>query len=358
MRWIGYLLHATLLVALAAAYTAPFVDPRMFWPPAMLGLVFPWLWLANVAALCFWLFWRRWRAAVLTGLILLPAIGPLPRYWGGGGPSAEGQTVTRNTLRVLSWNVRIFNKNTAGAPFSGRGDMMDLLHAEAPDVLCLQEYFTVPGAGAENHDRLVKASTGLRHESLWKAIVDRRGRTWGLAIFSRYPILDQGVVAFPESVLNGCQWADLDLPGGRTRIFNVHLQSIKLSHEVYAMGEAVNDMRAPERRRDLLRKFRDAYFMRAKQAALVSEAVAASPYPVILCGDFNDPPQSFAYRRTRASLQDAFAEAGHGLARSHATLPGVRIDYILPDTSWNVMSYSTVKSRLSDHFPVSAGLAR
>src|ERR1017187_5142624 len=68
---------------------------------------------------------------------------------------------------------------------------------------------------------------------------------------------------------------------------------------------------------------------RATQAEEVSDEIRRSPYPVILCGDFNEVPLSYAYRILTQGLHDDFQEAGWGSGTSHSdALPWTRIDYI------------------------------
>ncbi len=359
MRWIGYFLHALLVLGLVMAYVAPVMDPRTFWPPAFAGLAFPLLFLGNLGFGLLWLVTRRWKGFALAVVLLLPAIQVLPRYlqWGGTRETAAAESPSER-LRVLSWNVRIFNKNVADTRFAGRDDMLAAMRQEEADIVCLQEYFSIASSPYGDHNQRMAEQVGLEHQAVWEAIVDRQGRMWGLGIFSRYPVLRQGAIDFPENVLNGCQWADIDAPGGVIRVFNLHFQSIQISHEIYSAGSAIDDIRDSGARNALLRKLLYAFRYRAAQADRVAEAVAASPYPVLLCGDFNDPPESYAYRTARGRLQDAFVEAGSGLGRSHATLPGVRIDYIMPDTGWRVTEYKHIALPISDHFPVLAELQR
>lgn len=364
MRWIGYILHGLLGLGLVLAYAAPVMDPRGFWPPAFAGLAFPLLLLGNGCFALLWLFVRKWKGLAFALILLLPALAVLPRYL-QFGPKAEassetavGDGVPQERLRVLSWNVRIFNKNVADTRFAGRDEMLTAMREEDPDIVCLQEYFSINGSPFGDHNQRMAEQVGLPHRAVWEAIVDRQGRMWGLGIFSRYPVLRQGAIEFPENVLNGCHWADIDAPGGVIRVFNLHFQSIQISHQVYSAGSAIDDMRDSGARKALLKKLLYAYRYRAAQADRVAEAIAASPHPVLLCGDFNDPPQSYAYRTARGRLQDAFAEAGSGLARSHATLPGVRIDYIMPDTGWAVVGYKHLALPISDHFPILAELER
>ena len=354
MRWIWFIINLAVIAALGTAYAAPYVDPRAFWPPAMAGLIFPVLVLLNLLFFINWLVLRRWVFAAVAGLALLPSLWVSNQYAGFHGAADQDEaTVSTKPLRVMSWNVRVFNKNAPEGRFTGREDMLDLMHREQPDVICLQEFFTVPGSDDADHEKLVREASGLGYSRIWEALHDNKGRQWGLAIFSRYPILEKGEVDFPGGgILNGCQYADLDAPMGRVRVFNMHLQSIHLSAVTYDLEEAVAEMSEANSRRATMLKFRDAYQARADQATRVEDAVLDSPWPVVLCGDFNDPPQSFAYQRVSSSLQDAFTLAGKGLARTHATLPGVRIDYVMVDSSFAVQSYQTPPIQISDHFPV------
>ncbi|MBI1192553.1 MAG: hypothetical protein GC205_05195 [Bacteroidetes bacterium] len=369
MRWIGFLLNLAVMAALGVAYMAPYLDPRTFWPAAFAGLVFPILVGLQGLFLIFWLAGRKWVFAGIAAVALLPALRESAHYlrWPyvsfGKERSVEGldslATAQPSSLRILSWNVRVFNKNTPDVRFAGRDSILALLAAQQPDVICFQEYFTMPTVEGNDHQKLVREATGLPYFSFWEALRDKKGRQWGLAIVSRYPVLEAGEVDFPGGgVLNGCQYADLETPSGRIRIFNTHLQSIHLSTEDFGLDDAVSELSEANTRRVTLLKFRDAYQARADQATRLEDAVLDSPWPVVLCGDFNDPPQSYAYHRVSFGLQDAFSVAGRGLARTHASLPGVRIDYVLVDTALEVLRYSALPRKITDHYPIVVELGK
>ena len=100
-----------------------------------------------------------------------------------------------------------------------------------------------------------------------------------------------------------------------------------------------------------------AFSIRARQARTVAAHIRRCPYPVIVCGDFNDTPLSYTYHVLGKQLQDAFAEAGFGLSNTYnGLLPSFRIDYILYSSHFKAVSYSCDRIDLSDHFPVSAVL--
>ena len=85
----------------------------------------------------------------------------------------------------------------------------------------------------------------------------------------------------------------------------------------------------------------------------MAEHIRKSPYPVIVCGDFNDTPVSYAYRTVLGDLKDAFVESGRGISNTYnGILPSFRIDYILYDPKFSAGNYRRDKVYLSDHFPV------
>jgi endonuclease/exonuclease/phosphatase family metal-dependent hydrolase len=387
MQGLIFLFNLVLMATLGMAYASPYLDPRIFWWPALSGLVFPALVILQVLFVLYWFGSRRWIYSAVAVLALLPAGRELPHYlrWGGregealqqalesvaqagqeavstaeGVPAQQtGQErwelppTSTQALRVLSWNVRVFNKNS-DPRFSGRDEMVaQMAHSQA-DVICLQEYFTFPGSDDHDHQRAIREASGLKHHKLWEALRDENGRKWGLAIYSRYPILDAGVLTFEEhGILNGAHYADIEHPVlGRLRLFNAHLQSIQLATVEYGLDDALEEMRDANKRRGVLEKFRRGYELRAAQASTLEDAVRESPWPVVLCGDFNDPPQSYAYQRLAYELNDAFALAGKGIARTHINLPAVRIDYVLLHPSLDALHYVSPPSQLSDHYPV------
>ena len=96
---------------------------------------------------------------------------------------------------------------------------------------------------------------------------------------------------------------------------------------------------------------------RAPQAMDVAAQIEASPYPVIVCGDFNDTPASFAYGRIARGLHDAFVERGSGASGTYDRLFNMfRIDYIMVSDGLEVVNYYTFDEVYSDHMPVAAGV--
>jgi endonuclease/exonuclease/phosphatase family metal-dependent hydrolase len=102
---------------------------------------------------------------------------------------------------------------------------------------------------------------------------------------------------------------------------------------------------------------KQAFQLRAGQAAMVEKQINASKYPAIITGDFNDVPSSYTYRKITAGWKDAFLEKGFGLGVTYMGLsPTLRIDYILTNTAWEVKAFEQVDENLSDHHMIMADL--
>ena len=184
-----------------------------------------------------------------------------------------------------------------------------------------------------------------------------------MAIFSRFPIVRQGVIAFGHLSQNHAMWADLARPAARTgrgrpdtiRVFNLHLQSMSMADADIA---AATGSRAGLRAKapNLLRRFRYGAESRGNQIDTVVARVARSPYPVLLAGDTNDLPYSYVYDQLADHLQNAWATVGLGIGATYnGRLPGLRIDQQFAGPQWQVQACQVHREiKWSDHFPVEA----
>ena len=176
----------------------------------------------------------------------------------------------------------------------------------------------------------------------------------GTCIYSKYPIKAKGEIDFGTNT-NSCLWADLEHPKGTIRVYSVHLQSNRVSKQA---DEIIDNANLQEKEtwdgiRGILSKYSQTTRKRAKQAALVADHAAKSPYPVLISGDLNDPPTSFTYSRLCSDYQDSFVEAGSGIGTTYAgKIPMLRIDYILADDNFSVHSFNVKKKNFSDHYPI------
>ena len=156
-----------------------------------------------------------------------------------------------------------------------------------------------------------------------------------LAVFSRWPVGNVQEYYFPDSY-NKMLQADIRMIGQTFRLFNVHLQTTGMN-ESSSMKDRLQTMRHHAIRRN-------------RQADLLANAIAESPYPVIVCGDFNDIPASYVYRKISRSLQDCFLQAGRTWKGSYQRWGDfLRIDYTLCSPAFQVNCYQLVSNPWSDH---------
>lgn len=360
--------------------------PAGTWWPAVFGaLTVPGALLAAAALALYWLR-RNWRVALLPAAALAlcwphvqrglalhwPAAGAAGSTQSGApgrGPGAEFlPAAAPGALRLLSANVRIFNvyAELRDPDFTSSKAFIAWLAASPADVLCLQEFYNEPRGSRENGqvfrsaERLGRGSG--RHAFVSTSLTNRIGAAFGLAIFSRFPIVRRGTVPFGKLSQNHAMWADLARPGGpgrprpdTVRVFNLHLQSMSLAeNDIVAASTTQAGLR--DKAPNLLRRFRNGAVARAWQTDTVLARVRRSPYPVLLAGDFNDLPYSYPYDQFAGALTNAWAAAGLGLgATYHGRLPGLRIDQQFAAAPWQVLGCRVHDEILwSDHFPVEA----
>ena len=90
--------------------------------------------------------------------------------------------------------------------------------------------------------------------------------------------------------------------------------------------------------------------MRAEQAKLVMDHARESPFPVVICGDFNDTPLSYTYHEFQKEYSDAFRQLSSGIGATYAgKIPAGRIDYIFYGSGLKGWQFGLQKETWSDH---------
>ena len=153
----------------------------------------------------------------------------------------------------------------------------------------------------------------------------RTNRTYhvGVAIFSRHPFYDSLRIRYTGPVnlraaesLIAC---DFEIHGKKIRVYNTHLQSVLFQKKDYRDIQIIRNAEDSmmEASKSLLRKLKQGYRSRSNQVDLVRKQLDHSPYPEIICGDFNDVPNSYTYL-SKGDRKDAFKEKGNGIGRTFA----------------------------------------
>jgi endonuclease/exonuclease/phosphatase family metal-dependent hydrolase len=352
-----------LVIVYLLACFIPFLNAGKYWPIAILGLGFPLMLVLLIAFILIWAIVRsKWAFLPLVALII--SWQQISAFFAFGMPSSQPGPPPENSLRVLSWNVSSWdeaNKHKNGGQ-SHRRDMLALIRSQDPDILCLQEFFEFESSNYYEPNIPAVRAMGYPYYYFVPHYF-RYGKAYrmGVAIFSKYPIVDTAVVPYKlNSAADNLVYADVNINGKLIRLMTIHLQSVRFNPVDY---EGINkikntDDEGLEASKTILSKLIKAYRWRSEQAEQVRQEIDKSPHPVIICGDFNDVPNSYTYFTIRGNLKDAFIAKGAGIGKTLRILgPTLRIDYILADGSLPVNSFSKFNVPYSDHYPIMADIS-
>ncbi len=351
--WIVFSLNLIVAIALGMAIVAPYISPMSFWPIAFMGLAFPILMFLNLLFLLFWslaLDKRFWLSFVLLAISLIH----ISKFFRIGTNTQESKGT--HSINVLSFNTHYmgaFDRKDQDTSF-----FINKLREIQPDIMCLQEFANLGGSFEKPMFRQF-----FKEYKYFKTVnADGLSQTYptgyGVSIVSKYPIIQSGYLEQLNQSANITVYADVMVDGKTIRVVNTHLKSIVFEKQDYKTVEHIS--KAEGRAygwlniKRILSKLKNAFILRCKQVETIREKLNESPYPIILCGDFNDSPTSYAYQTIKGNLLDAFVESGEGTSTTYiGNMPSFRIDYILHDPSFNSFNYKTQALNFSDHKIVS-----
>ena len=347
-----------MLLSLLASY----ISPAKFWPLAFAGISYPILLFVNLFFVLFWMVFLK-KYFVLSLLAIAMGYNHLNSFV---QLRNSPEIITAgDAIRVMSYNVRLFdiyNWKNQKQTTQSREDIFRLIHDQSPDILCLQEYYSGRRSSVNFADTILGFGNCRYY---YAAFIDngKKELPFGLATFSKYPILGRQKINFHNSYENYCLITDLDAPGGRIRVINTHLESVKFGKEDYVFvnelsNNAANNKEITHGSKAIFSKMLSAFRKRAEQADQLASIISQSPYPVMVCADFNDTPASYAYRQVASTHTDSFTAAGTGLGQTYSQLlPILRIDYIFVDKKMKVIDYKTIHKEYSDHYPIIATIS-
>lgn len=350
------LLVGTLLISgayLLGAYSG-YIPPVRWIIPAFLGLFFPALLVAQIGVTIFWLLaWDKRRLLLVAAvwLISLPQLlvyFPISRAEKSLGTEEE-------SLRILSYNVCAFGfkPHTKTSPNA----TLQYIKSSGADIVCIQEAMLNQNPWAGVVSKTLRSYLDEDYPYINVIRVNRGGST--LALLSKYPIKEAKEIPLPSWV-NGAVAYKVDIRGKETLVINVHLESFRLRRvdgEDYLRlakdGDAI-------RLKDALRaKLSPTFRSHNIQANIIHDLIQSyGSGRVIVCGDFNDTPLSYARYKIGEGLEDAFVSKGNGLGITFHTRPFfVRIDHILFGPAFRALRCEVDKTASeSDHYPIEAVL--
>lgn len=347
------------LALLVLTYLSPFVHPETLWFIPFLGLIYPITIIITIVFLIYWSILRsKWALIVLAGILLG---GKLHFRTLAITFSEHNPEPADNTWKFMSYNVRLFDfyNKSEEERNRNRSGIIDYVREVDPDVVCFQEFYHQDKpSNFSTKDTLIQLLGFSDYHERYSHKMSGR-QNYGICMLSKYPIIAKGDVMFESSGNsdNYCIFADIVKGKDTLRVYNVHLQSIHLQKDDYAIFDDDGNQQSGEQKsslRMLVRKLRIAYPSRAEQAIRVTEHMESSPYPVVVMGDFNDTPMSYVYNRFDGKMTDAFRESASGIGVTYAgKVPAGRIDYIFHTEDLRARGFRVQKKVFSDHLAVS-----
>ena len=330
-----YFFNIVLTVLTFLAYVLPFLAPKFFPFLSVLTLVLPLFLIVNGLFFIYWILQLK-RQMILSGIVLVLGITFVNKFYKF---SSTEQLREEKDFVVMSYNVRLFNLFQWIERESVKDEMKSFIDEQNPDILCIQEY-----SETANVDLRV-----YKHKFIF--MQGNKIRT-GQAIFSKFPIIDQGNIEFPESD-NLIVYADIRKGSDTIRVYNMHLQSIKISPDVSEMQEHVETI-DQQKSQMVFKRIGQAFTKQQLQAEILMKHKKECNYPMIICGDMNNSAFSYVYRSIKGNLNDCFEEAGKGFGETYNfKYYPARIDYIFADKSMKVKSFQNFPQfKNSDHYPI------
>lgn len=226
-----------------------------------------------------------------------------------------------------------------------------MLQSDA-DIICLQEAQTEP----DIYDMLKRE---MSKKNYYTDSVKKSKSFNTLILFSKYPIIGHEKILY-ESTSNQSVAYYLNIDGDSVMVINNHFESNRISRkekndirQIIRGGRSKDSIKADAKL--LISKLIEANKTRSRQVDSVVKFIDNSKIKsIIVCGDFNDNPNSYTHWQLNRRLTDCYRESASGLGFSykHGGI-NVRIDNIMCTKNFRPYECKVdSKMPFSDHFPI------
>jgi len=346
------------VISLLLSYMASYTDPATFWITPFFGLAYPAILIINVLFIIYWLI--RWpKFALISGIAILAGWSVIQNYIGFRENTAiMVPKSSESFIRIMTYNVHNFKQFGDKNDKFTKDQILNVIRNEQPDVICFQEFFSRK-KGEYNFRKHIQEILNTEHY-YFKPSTDNGYEAIGIAIFSKFPIVNHGNIQFAKKMnWNEAIWTDLKKGDKTFRVYNVHFQSISFQPEDYEYLQKVRkeintDVESSKKIGGRLKR---AFIKRGNQVKIVKSHADSCTIPYIVAGDFNDTPISYTVKTISSGMNNSFHEKGSGFGVTYnGAFPNFQIDYIFSSPEFSVKNYLIIDKKLSDHFPVRTDL--
>ena len=335
------------LLAMALSVINAYINPQHFIWTTMFGLAFWEILIYNVLILFFLLMLKSRKAwiSVIALIVAIPGFGK--SYSMGKKVEAD------NSIRIMSYNVHQF-KHVDGETDreSFANQVINMVREQNPDILCCQEFDGyIPKKTRPKCIELFAEGAGFQY-----VYYNRKINYGGNVVFSKYPIAkvseDSG---FGKENTYGVMVSVDAGEKGQFHVANVHLLSYMITDsEIEVLTNTSERQNLDTIGKTVLHKLSYAFQQRSEELKDVLEGMPPVEGPIIVCGDFNEPPLSYNYRQMqKAGFVDTFTKVGRGIKPTYAgKLPLLRIDYVWANDGVTPLNFKRYRYKASDHYPI------
>ena len=335
------------VIAMALSIANAYVNPKDFIWTTVFGLAFWEILIYNVVV--FLLLLLMWSNKIWISVVaLLIAIPGISKSFSIGSKSKA-----ENSIRVMSYNVHDFRHVdgvTEKEQFANQ--VMAMVREHAPDILCCQE-FSQFKSGVSRPQCIEDFAKEAGFQYIY---FNRKTNYGGNVIFSKYPLTkvaeDSG---FGKGNTYGVMVSVDAGEKGKFHVANVHLLSYMITDsEIDVLTNASERQNLDTIGKTVLHKLSFAFQKRSEELQTVLNGMPPVGGPIIICGDFNEPPLSYNYRQMqKAGFVDTFTKVGFGIKPTYAgKLPLLRIDYVWANDGVKPLAFDRYKYKASDHYPI------
>jgi len=326
-----FLINNVFAILLIISFFTPSLMPEKFGLIALLSLVTPALIIINLVFVIFWIIAGFKKQVILSFFVLLLSLLFIPKLYKFNN---EKYPVNKDHLRIMTYNVRKFNIFNWIEIENIDDKIIELVNKEDPDILAIQEYrsletFKLNYAYIYNYRTINKIQSGL-------------------VIYSKYPIIDKGSIGDEGHSVDAI-YVDIVKKNDTFRIYNFRLESLGVVPNKDYFGHKNSEK--------LIKRVKKSFILQQNQIINLNKHINLSKHKVILAGDLNNTPYSWAYKNIKNKLQDTFLEAGKGFGKTYEfkKFP-LRIDFIFVDENIRVIDHENLKQQFSDHYPIVVAL--
>ncbi|HCZ37607.1 MAG TPA: hypothetical protein DHV26_16930, partial [Cytophagales bacterium] len=324
---------ASMIILTLISYISLRIPPHIFWPATFLSYSFPILIIANVA-LFIHAFIQKKQSVIIWLFLFILGIPCLLQSF-----QINLSKNTTGTTRVTSYNANLLRKRHIRGEFST--EIINWILKDTSAIKCFQEFNTNT---AQQEFNVEEKLNNLGYESfLFKAYTDVH-RKPGMAIFSKYQIVNSGIIWQDQRTINAGIFADLKINNTIIRVYNVHLSSMNLKARPAGIFGKINY---------IYNQLKSGSIKRSKQLHVLLNHMKNSPYPYLVCGDFNETPFSYVYSSMRSELTNSFEKRGNGFGFTLNQKPYfLRIDHQFFSEEFKLQKFTVDRGvGGSDHFP-------